>query len=881
MLTNKNLNQSKGSVASPRLQGGLTRALMVLMSGTALSTLPITTSFAQEAAAEDSDIDTIVTLGSRRPGRSSSDVPVPVDVISAEEIRAQGNTDISNLLRTSIPSLNIGDHPLSGTSTSVRPPTLRGLSPDHTLVLINGKRMHRAADIPTFSGGISDGSQGPDLSSIPVMALKRVEVLRDGAAAQYGSDAIAGVINFEMNDSAEGASFEVKYGSSYQGDGDSYQVGGTWGTQLGQTGFLRFTAEFKESELTDRSVQRGDAAALRAAGNLDVPEPATRFGTPQIKDDLKLFVNGAAEVGEGKEFYFFGGYSERKTASDFFYRNPTGRFGVFTDDDDGGNFLIGDMTPEDGNVCEGGIDFDGTGLVNNPIGVGDVDAAARLANVFADPNCYSALQQFPGGYTPFFGSQLTDASGTIGLRGELESGITYDISAAAGRNALKFNIDNVPNPSLGNLSPTKFDNLGKRIQSETNFNADFSYPLEIEGLYSPLNIATGVEWHREQFTVVAGEPASFEAGILADQGFLIGEEAFPGFSPTTAGDFARSNFAVYLDLEADVTEDLVLGAAVRFEDFTDMGSKATYKLTGLYHVTESLGIRSSFATGFHAPTPGQQNFSALTTEISGDGSLIESGVIPPTSPVAIAVGGQQLKPETSKSFSLGFIYNTDYFNLTVDYFNIKMSDRLTQSASQSLSADQKTALINEGFFAAAGLGSFRFFTNDFSTKTQGVDVVATIPLQVTDSGTTEVVFAANYTKTEVTSFDPTDPDELLSQSRVTQLEDNNPKFRGNFTIRHREENWGAHIRANYFSSFTELHVNAGSLQIDAKSQITIDLQASYNISENVEFSIGADNVFNSFPTENPWDFIVGSKYPTTAPAGILGGFYYAKIRLDF
>ncbi len=860
-------------------------ALVTLLAGVTLTQANVTSSRAEEAAAVEEDeaavIEEITITGSRREARSPSDVPAPVDIIDANQLAAQGGVDIANLLRTSIPSLNIGDHPLSGTSSHVRPPTLRGLAPDHVLVLLNGKRRHRAADIATFSGGISDGSQGPDLSSIPTIALKQVQVLRDGAAAQYGSDAIAGVMNFILNDNPEGGTIEAKVGSTYEGDGDAYQIAATWGMPLGDSGFVRFSGEFRESDLTTRAVQRADAAALIAAGNTAVPDPATRFGTPQIDDDLKLFVNMAVEAGDNREFYMFAGYAERKTAGDFFYRNPEGRFGVFTDADENGNFLIGDMTPEDGITCDGGIDFGGTGVVNDPIPVGSPDAEARLAAIFADPNCFSALEFFHGGYTPFFGSKLTDMSGALGVRGELENGLTYDVSASAGRNKLAFNIDNVLNPSLGSLSPTTFDDLGDRIQTETNVNIDLTYPLEISGLHSPLNIAAGFEWHKEMFEIVAGAPESFEAGILADQGFLIGEEAFPGFSPTIAGIFDRSNIAFYLDVEADITEKLVLGGAIRFEDFDDFGSKTTYKVAGLYHVTDSLGIRSTFATGFHAPTPGQQNFSALTTEISPEGDLIETGVIPPTSPVAMAVGGRQIQPETSESISVGFVYETEWLSLTVDYYYITMDDRITQSASNELTDQQRADLIAEGFFAAAGLGTFRFFTNDFSTETQGVDVVATIPLNLTETGATEILVAANWTKTEVTSFDPDDPNELLSETRVIQLEDNNPNFRGNLTLRHSEDNWRAHVRANYYGPFTELHVNAGSLRIDAGSQITVDVEAGINLTEEIELAVGADNVFNSFPDENPFGFIVGSKYPTTAPAGINGGFYYAKLRFDF
>jgi len=860
---------------NPKTGKKFNHTLIMLLAGTAMSSQAV---YAQEDADADRGADVIeeITItGSRRPGRSASDVPVPVDIITSDSLRNQGSVDITNMLRTSVPSLNVNANPISGTSTSIRPANMRGLSPDHVLILVNGKRRHRAGDIPTFSGGISDGSQGPDLSSIPAIALKQIQVLRDGAAAQYGSDAIAGVINFIMNDDAEGGRIEAKLGSTYSGDGTTYEIAGTWGLPLGENGFVRFSGEYGQSDETTRSIQRSDAQALIDAGFPDVPSPASKLGSPQINDNLKLFVNMAAEAGDNSEFYMFGGYSERKVESDFFYRNPTGRFGVFTDNDDGGNYLIGDMTPDDGMNCDGGIDFGGTGLVNNPIAVGAADADARLAAIFADPNCYSFLEDYPGGYTPRFGNKVVDMSGALGLRGEIESGMTYDISLNAGRSKLSPNASNVPNPSLGSLSPSVFDDLGDRIQTESSVNVDLAYPVEIDGLASPLNVAGGFEWHKEQFTIVAGAPPSFEAGILADQGFLIGEEAFPGFSPTIAGDFTRSNIAFYLDLEADVTDELVLGGAVRYEDFTDMGSKVTWKATSLYHVTEEFGIRASYATGFHAPTPGQQNFSALTTEITPGGDLIESGLIPATSAVAMAVGGKQLEPETSKSFSVGFVYNSDFMNLTLDYYRITMDNRLTQSESFSLTDEQKATLISEGIVAASGLGSFRFFRNNFSTKTQGVDIVATVPINVTDEGNTDLVFTGNWTETEVTGG------EGLGDARIGQLEENNPKFKGNLMLKHQADNWRAHIRANYFSSFTEFHVNAFGLRVDAGAQVTLDVQAAYNVTEQVELVVGADNLLDSFPDENPWAFILGSKYPTTAPGGITGGFYYAKVSFNF
>lgn len=829
-------------------------------------------------AAETPVPNAIVVTGSHREVRSSTDVPAPVDIFTADELKQQSGTDMSNMLRSIVPSFNVNDNTISGTASGIRPVTLRGLSPDHTLVLVNGKRQHRASDIPTFSGGISDGSQGPDMASIPAIALKQVQVLRDGAAAQYGSDAIAGVINFIMDDSAEGGTIEAKYGSTYKGDGDSYDVAGSWGTRLGADGFIRFSGEYSDTGMTTRAVQRSDAQALIDAGFKDVPTPATRFGTPKVHNDIKTFVNFAVENGLGGKFYGFGGYSERTVYNDFFYRNPTDRQGVFTDGK--GNYLIGDMTPNDGKTCDGGVDFGGTGVVNNPIAVGSPNAAARLAAVAADPNCFTATSVHPGGYTPLFGNKIKDIYGTLGMRGDITDKLSYDVSFGGGRHQMKVFVGNSLNPSLGTASPVNFTNNGSRKQSELLFNADLNYAADV-GLASPLNIATGFEWHREQFEVIAGDPNSWQAGILATQGFLVGEESYPGYSPQIAGSFARSNVSGYLDLEANVIDALVLGAAVRYEHFTDFGSKATYKFSGLYHITDRLGLRATYATGFHAPTPGQQNYSGLTTELASNGALIQSGIIPSTSPVAAAVGGKPLRPETSKSISVGLVYDTPWLNLTIDYFNIRMKNRLTQSASYSLTDAQRAQLIAAGYLSAQDLGTFRFFTNDFSSTTQGVDVVATVPLRFIPGGKTNFSLAGNWTRTKVTSYDPNDPNELLSATRVIQLEKNLPRFRGNATLNHAAGNWRAMLRANYYGKYTEMHVNSSSLRIDAGSEITFDAELGYNIAKGIELSVGAQDLFDNNPDLNPYRYILGSKYPTTSPMGVNGGTYYAKVQFKF
>lgn len=824
------------------------------------------------------EIEEITITGSRRVTRSPSDVAAPVDIIGDALLSAQASTDMSDMIRTLIPSFNVGVHPISGTSTTVRPPSLRGLGPDHVLVLVDGKRRHRAADIPTFSGGISDGSQGPDISSIPAIALKQVQVLRDGAAAQYGSDAIAGVVNFLLNDAPEGGTLEAKVGEYYSGDGEVYQVAASYGFPINQVGFIRLSGEFRESDPTDRSVQRADANALIVSGNMDVADPAQIYGSPKITDNFKTFVNIAVERQKAREFYAFGGYSERRTVGGFFFRNPQDRKGIFTSN---GSYLIGDMRPEDGKTCDGGIDFGGTGVVNNPIVIDEEDADSRLAEIFSDANCFSFLEFFPGGYTPLFGSDLTDAAGVMGLRGVVGNGMTYDISFAGGRNELSFDITSVVNPSFGSRSPTTFNDLGSRIQFEKNINLDISFPFIISGLTSPLNLAAGFEWRSEQFEVRSGEPISYEAGILANQGFIIGEEAFPGFSPTIAGEFDRENIAFYIDLEADITDDWLLGVALRHEDFNDFGHETTYKLSGLFKLTDALGIRATYTTGFHAPTPGQQNFSNLTSVADAEGNLFESGIIPPTNPIAMSKGGEQMRPEASKSFAVGLVYDSDTLNMTLDYYTIKMEDRITQTGDIMLTDAERNALIEAGIPGASNISTFRFFTNDFDSETKGIDFILTVPVPFGEVGSTTLNLAVNWTETEVTSFDPNNPNELLSVTRVIQLEKNTPRIRGNISFNYIDDQWRLLVRGNYYGSFTEAHINSGNLIIEAGPQVSIDFETSYKLSDQFDIVLGVENLFDSFPDRNPWGSVAGSKYPTTAPGGFNGGFYYGKIKYTF
>lgn len=835
-------------------------ALLSSASAMLLASLSATGASAQDAAQDQDAVaaEEIVITGSRRAARSPADAPSPVDVISAEQFQNQGDADIGNLLRTLVPSYNVRTESISDAATLVRPANLRGLPADSTLILLNGKRRHRGAVISFLGGGVSDGAQGPDVGVIPAIALERVDVLRDGAAAQYGADAIAGVINFVLKDDAEGGSFEVKYGSTYEGDGDNYLFAGNLGLPVTDDGFINLSFEYRETDETVRAVQRDDAQGLIDAGNTAVRQPfAQTFGSPNVDDDYKLFFNFGVQASDVAEIYAFGNYAQRDVDGGFFYRNPDDRTGVF--DDGTGVRLVQDLTPDDGITC--------------PV-VTVADGPAALQALIDDPNCFVFNELFPGGFTPRFGGRLNDIAATGGVRGEFDSGLSYDISAGAGRNEVDFFINNTVNAALGAASPTNFE-IGSYVQLEKQFNIDLSYPIDLDYFASPLNVAAGFEWREEQFEIKTGQPESFAAD-LAPQGFSPGSNGFPGFGPNIAGEFDRKNIAFYIDLEADVTEDLVLGVAGRVEDFTDFGTTTNGKFSALYNVTDFFKIRGTYATGFRAPTPGQSNVTNVTT-VFEQGELINRGTIPPTTPLAQNFGGQQLQPEQSRSFTVGTALDIGDLSVTVDFFRIKVEDRIAQSASISLTADQAAQLEAQGIDGASDFRAFRFFTNDFSSRTRGIDIVATYPLDLF-GGDTDIAFTGNWTDTEV---DIGDISSDAQRIRQIQLEDTVPEIRGNLTLTHYQDWFRGLFRLNYFGDYTEIHLEELDFLFNPGSEVTADIEVGATIWEGFEISAGVSNLFDNFPDENPFQGEVGQRYAENSPFGINGGSWYIRARYSF
>ena len=847
-----------------RAQFQVTAAFAALLPGLALfQSYPAT---AQTGSAEE--LEELVVIGSRRAARTSTEAPVPIDVLSEADLQTQGSTDILDVLTNVVPSYNVGREPISDAGTLIRPANLRGMPSDSTLVLVNGKRRHRGAVIGEFITGINKGAQGVDLMPLAGIAMKQVEVLRDGASAQYGSDAIAGVMNFVLADDPEARNLQVHLGQYYEGDGDIWQVSGLFGTHLGREGFATLAFEVKDTGPTSRGVQDAGAQALIDAGNRAVPNYPRDFaiiwGTPIIENDYKFLVNAAVETGDNSEAYAFGNYASRVTDGSFFYRNPTNRRGVYVDGND--NLLVADTT------------------TNGSGGCSNVNTPANLAAMIANPNCFVFNEVFPGGFTPRFGGKVIDSNVVSGLRGEW-NGIGYDVSVSLGRSEIQYVMRSSLNPSMGPNSPTSFD-LGTQIQSERLLNVDFTYPIDL-GLASDLNLAFGGQVHAEQFEIKAGDRASSEPGGFQDQGFAIGSNGFQGFSVDVAGRFKRRSNALYLDAEVDVTDRWLASAAFRWEDFEDFGNTSNFKLATRFDLLDNLSLRAAYSTGFRAPTVGQANLRRSSTNFL-DGRLVENQQVSPTSTVAVQKGGQALRPEESDNFSVGVVWGLGDLQVTLDYFRIEVEDRLFLKQERLTPQDQ-AQLAAAGVLNANLIGNISFFVNDFATETSGVDVVATLPLEW-GLGTTDFTLSYNFTDTKVERK----ANSSVPAEQIRELEEQLPDQRINLTALHAWNKWSLMLRGNWYDeTFEYLFTDYSIPPVVTPALFVLDAEVGLQVSDSISVNVGAKNVFDERPAEwsipQPGGGVItgrspgyaGMIYPLNSAAGLNGGYYYLRVSADF
>jgi iron complex outermembrane receptor protein len=908
------------SQAKAARSAGEMRAAKLLLASAVAAALPGIAA-AQQGSGEP--IAEVVTTGTRVEGRAAIDASVPVDVLQSADLEAQGSFDMDDLLRNSLPSYNVQRLPISDAASITRPATLRGLPPDNVLILVNGKRRHRASVIAELGGSLAAGSQGPDISIIPTIALQSVEVLRDGAAAQYGSDAIAGVINFKLREDSEGITTTGRYGDTFEGDGTAYQLAANVGMPLGPNGFANVSFQYRQQDPSVRSLQRTDAQALIDTGNTDVREPfAQIWGQPEVSDDFVAFVNLGIDTSDTQQVYGFANYAQRRSEGGFFFRNPNNRGGVFTQD--GIRAIMDlDLAGQSGQTSNCPVLTSPGGTPSDQAAV-DADRAALAA---LPDNCFVFNSGIPGGFTPTFGGEVKDIAGAFGVRGEFDNGLGYDFSVNLGQNETEFFLNNTLNPSLGPDSPRDFS-IGSYRQRESNFNADFVYPFEIAALASPLNVAFGAEYRIETFEVTLGQEESWVAGDFAFQGsnfhsdgvtplasMSIGANGFAGFGPSQVGTFDRANYAFYVDTEADVTDRLTLGAAVRFEDFDSFGTTTNGKLSGRFAFTDRFAMRASASTGFRAPTPGQANVTKVST-ITVDGVLQQRGQIPPTNPIAQFLGAEPLKPEKAVNYTVGLVWEaTDNLLFTLDFFRIELEDRISQTGTiniagepvpPDIAGDCPTAtnlaecLQELGVPGAADLSSVSFFTNDFDTTTQGIDFVGTYTREWGGGGLSTLTAAWNYTDTKVDAAGTE-----VSRNRILDLENFNPRNRGIFSLQHVQNNWTFLARASFYDEWTEGSNNGDptftpgtpSYTIDCTlgvdncygAEWVFDLEAGYTFRDRYSIFVGAQNIANNFgpedkdnlvPVDNP-TIGAGNAYETGTPFGFNGGFWYARFQADF
>ena len=824
-------------------------------------------------------VDAVVVVGTRSIGRRVLQAPVPIEVVSREQLSLTGQSETGRVLQMLVPSFNFSSSTISDGTDALRPATLRGLGPDQTLVLVNGKRRHKSA-LLHVNTSVGRGTAGTDFNAIPSAAIERIEVLRDGAAAQYGSDAIAGVINIVLKDDVNTGDADIYWGQTYEGDGDTWNGNANYGMKVGESGFLNLTAEWRDRYRTNRAgltaerqydwvdVDQGRPAdEILEIENDDgtVTEKPVWFDPREYTFERQNFRIGDADssqktgfynfglpLAEGLELYSFGGHTSRQNNSAGFYRRA--------------------------------------------------NQASR-----------TVTEIHPDGFLPEINTDIDDTSLALGMAWTHETtDLNVDVSVNHGLNTFDFFISNSLNASYGPSSPTSADAGGFEL-SQTAFNLDVAYPLDYQS--SLINLAGGVEFRRKGYGIQAGEPLSWiDAGLGAD-GAVGGIQVFPGFRPDNEVDESRTNIAGYVDFESYLSGQpgtgLLVGAAVRGEQYSDFGATVTGKATARYDLTKQVAVRAAGSTGFRAPSLQQLYFNNISTQfkvdvddIDSDGNTdelvaLEVGTFKNDSDAARALGIPELKEETAFNVSGGFVLKPlEKMWLTVDGFLIQIDDRIVLSGS--FSADKVAGLV------AAGASSAQVFTNVAQTRTQGVDVAAGYLHAFDNESLLNLKVALTWADTEV--IGDVDAPEILvgledilfpSQER-SMIEEWQPNTRINLSADYIIGDLTIGGALRYFGSYT---VQEGSGDDPARQTYggkwLTDIQSNYQLNPGLSLTIGANNLFDQMPNLNE---IGQSRYGTltdgtghvivdspgvftysrrSAPFGFNGGLYYAKLSYSF
>lgn len=853
------------------------------------------------AGDESAGGDTIVVLGTRRTDRTVTDSASPVDVIDATELAQQPAADMLEVLKNIVPSFNVAQNAINDASTFVRAPSLRGLAGDMTLVMLNGKRLNRSALVQVATSDPTNAlSQGADLAVLPSIAFGNLQILREGATAQYGTDAIAGVLNYSLREDA-GFELNARYGqfyddaskfgsASHDGKGISRQIAAYAGFKIGDRGFISFAGEYDDNDGTIRNATR-PTAALFAEAHPDLasqlpnyPGPVQIYGNSPAKG-WKAAFNAGYDVTDTTKLYAFANFAHAKITESFNYR-PVETLGTV---DSNGNF-----------VSNAGSSWNiafRQNFYQTPCPTGN--ATCPAGGWVKDGNFFNFADIYPAGFTPQFVGVKDQAFGVLGLKGDLLTNLTFDVSGSLSRNSLKLSMYDSLSPTYGPLSQTEFQ-FGSLIQKETDLNADFVYSLEA-GLASPLTVAFGGEYREESYEATQGDEQSYGIGPYFTQNLYTetspgvyafdstitvaspGASGYGGTSPDAANSYSQRSYAGYLDVEADLTDTLSVGAAGRYEHYSSFGGTTVGKLNAIWKVTPTFSVRGTVGTGYHAPSPGQSNVQILTTTFIA-GQQIQQGTYPVTNPIAQYFGATALKPEKSTNFGLGVVFTpTSAITLTIDGYWIKVRDRLGLSGVHTVTAAD--IALQPALLAVGDGGSVQFPTSAYNTRTAGVDVVGTYRTDL-GSGKLNLTLAYNYNDTKVTKFDTgifSAGDPILKD-----IEGFNPKHRATVTANYGIGDFALTVRENFYSSFILEQSFPGQT---FGSKFTTDLEASYTFADHYTLSLGATNLFNTYPdkikassanTIYPITNSLsnGQVYPNSGgPFGSNGGFWYARLKV--
>ncbi len=846
------------------------------------------------ASATPEPSNDIVVLGTRRTDRTLATSPSPVDVISSAELTSQPAANMIDALKNIVPSFYAGQNSISDASTFVRSPSLRGLSGDQVLVMINGKRYNRSALVQVYGGsdtGLGRGAQGPDISAIPSLAIGNLQVLREGATAQYGSDAIAGVLNYGLRED-QGIELVGRAGQYYAGDGESYQIAGNAGVK-GDWGFINVTGEYVDEGQTSRGRTRPSAANFAQnfpalANQLpNYPLPVQIWGNSP-SHGFKSVYNSAINVTDNSKIYVFANYAQSKGNQSFNYRASVSSTAVDTN---------GVVRNQGANGAFNNTFF----LTPCPTG----NATCPSGGFVRDGNTFRFGTLYPAGFTPRFVGKTQEVYGVLGYKGT-SGAFSYDLSGTLARNKLSLSMYDSANFSYGPATQTSFD-FGDLIQKETNFNADFTYAADL-GLAAPLTISAGGEFRKETYEQTAGDTQSYAAGpyAIAQQLFTqtapgvyvasgttaaqgVGASGYAGTSPATAGKFSQKAYAAYVGLETDLTDALTVGAAGRYEHYNTFGDAWVGKVNALYKFADAFSVRGSFGTGFHAPSPGQSNVSIVTTSFN-NGVAFQAGTYPTNTAVAQYYGASNLTPEKSTNYGLGFILEpVRGMTVTVDGYRINLRNRIGLTSPFIVTAADLAA--QPALLPVGVGGQVQYFTNGFKTRTQGIDVVGTYRTRFSEA---ELNFslAYNYNDTKVTEFDA----RVVGTAQLIDAENLAPKHRVVFNAGWTLDNLSLNVRENYYSSFTSAQdygqTNGVPNQVFSGKFVT-DLELSYTFAEHFTVAVGAQNFTDEHPDRlKPTSTVQiypltggtsdGQVYPRNGgPFGFNGGFYYTRLRVKY